>query len=97
VFYCRQGIALLDKLIWHLETYDIISVRASVPMFCQRQSRNQELKLCFLVKERMKFWRLFVFRNAPSAEEFQKKQLKEYKSYLQQIYFVQINQLCHKG
>jgi asparagine synthase (glutamine-hydrolysing) len=36
------------------------------------------------------------FRNAPSAEEFQKKQLKEYKSYLQQIYFV-INQLCHKG
>jgi hypothetical protein len=30
-------------------------------------------------------------------EEFQKKQLKEYKSYLQQIYFVQINQLCHKG
>jgi asparagine synthase (glutamine-hydrolysing) len=23
------------------------------------------------------------FRNAPSAEEFQKKQLKEYKSYLQ--------------
>jgi asparagine synthase (glutamine-hydrolysing) len=29
----EQGIALLDKLIWHLETYDIISVRASVPMY----------------------------------------------------------------
>jgi asparagine synthase (glutamine-hydrolysing) len=24
---------LLDKLIWHLETYDIISIRASVPMY----------------------------------------------------------------
>jgi asparagine synthase (glutamine-hydrolysing) len=24
---------LLDKLIWNLETYDIISVRASVPMY----------------------------------------------------------------
>jgi asparagine synthase (glutamine-hydrolysing) len=44
----------------------------------------------------MKFFGYLYFRNAPSAEEFQKKQLKEYKSYLQQIYFVQINQLCHK-
>jgi asparagine synthase (glutamine-hydrolysing) len=51
-FTVEQGIALLDKLIWHLETYDIISVRASVPMyFCRRQSRNQELKSCFLVKD----------------------------------------------
>jgi asparagine synthase (glutamine-hydrolysing) len=31
-FTVEQGIALLDKLIWHLETYDIISEQ-SVPMY----------------------------------------------------------------
>jgi asparagine synthase (glutamine-hydrolysing) len=45
-FTVEQGIALLDKLIWHLETYDIISVEQVCQcIFCQRQSRNQELKL----------------------------------------------------
>jgi asparagine synthase (glutamine-hydrolysing) len=32
-FTVEQGIALLDKLIWHLETYDIISVRKCANVF----------------------------------------------------------------
>jgi asparagine synthase (glutamine-hydrolysing) len=39
-FTVEQGIALLDKLIWNLETYDIISVRASVPMYFLSESNN---------------------------------------------------------
>jgi asparagine synthase (glutamine-hydrolysing) len=44
-FTVEQGIALLDKLIWHLETYDIISVRASVPMYCQRAITESGIKV----------------------------------------------------
>jgi asparagine synthase (glutamine-hydrolysing) len=52
---------LLDKLIWNLETYDIISVRASVPMyFLSKAITDLGLKLCFLEKGQMRFWRLFV-------------------------------------
>jgi asparagine synthase (glutamine-hydrolysing) len=32
-FTVEQGIALLDKLIWHLETYDIISVSKCANVF----------------------------------------------------------------
>jgi asparagine synthase (glutamine-hydrolysing) len=32
-FTIEQGIEILEKLIWHLETYDVTSVRASTPMY----------------------------------------------------------------
>ncbi|CAG0907179.1 unnamed protein product [Cyprideis torosa] len=32
-FTVEQGIEILDKLVWHLETYDITSIRASTPMY----------------------------------------------------------------
>jgi asparagine synthase (glutamine-hydrolysing) len=32
-FSVEEGIKILDKLIWHLETYDVTSIRASTPMY----------------------------------------------------------------
>jgi asparagine synthase (glutamine-hydrolysing) len=31
--FSRRGYKILDKLIWHLETYDVTSIRASTPMY----------------------------------------------------------------
>lgn len=33
VFSIEEGIKVLTKVIWHLETYDITTIRASIPMF----------------------------------------------------------------
>jgi len=32
-FTIEQGISILERLIWHLETYDVTSIRASTPMY----------------------------------------------------------------
>lgn len=29
----QDGLAVVDKLVWHLETYDVTSIRASTPMY----------------------------------------------------------------
>jgi asparagine synthase (glutamine-hydrolysing) len=37
-FTVEEGIKILDKLIWHLETYDVTSIRASTMYFLQKPS-----------------------------------------------------------
>lgn len=77
-FTVEEGIALLDKLIWHLETYDIISVRASVPMyFLSKAITDLGIKVVLSGEGADEvFGGYLYFRNAPSAEEFQKETIE---------------------
>lgn len=74
-FTIQQGIAILDKLIWHLETYDVTSVRASTPMYFLSQAITDLGVKVVLSGEGADeiFGGYLYFRNSPSAMDFQKE------------------------
>jgi asparagine synthase (glutamine-hydrolysing) len=74
-FTIEQGIEILEKLIWHLETYDVTSVRASTPMyFLSKAIAEQGIKVVLSGEGSDEvFGGYLYFRNAPSTEDFQKE------------------------
>jgi len=77
-FTIDQGIAILDKLIWHLETYDVTSVRASTPMyFLSKAITDLGVKVVLSGEGADEiFGGYLYFRNAPSKEDFQKETIE---------------------
>ncbi|TDO69789.1 asparagine synthase (glutamine-hydrolysing) [Flavobacterium chryseum] len=77
-FSVEEGIKLLEKIIWHIETYDIISVRASVPMYLLSKVIAEKGVKAILSGEGADeiFGGHLYFRNAPSTEEFQKESIE---------------------
>ena len=77
-FTVEQGIEILDKLIWHLETYDVTSVRASTPMyFLSKAITDLGIKVVLSGEGADEiFGGYLYFRNAPSTEEFQKETIE---------------------
>ncbi|RTY92339.1 asparagine synthase B [Flavobacterium sp. GT3R68] len=77
-FSIEQGIEILDKLIWHLETYDVTSVRASTPMyFLSKAIAEKGIKVVLSGEGADEiFGGYLYFRNAPSTEEFQKETIE---------------------
>lgn len=77
-FTIEQGIEILDKLIWHLETYDVTSVRASTPMyFLSKAITDKGIKVVLSGEGADEvFGGYLYFRNAPSAAEFQKETIE---------------------
>lgn len=77
-FTIEEGIAILDKLIWHLETYDVTSVRASTPMyFLSKAITDLGIKVVLSGEGADEiFGGYLYFRNAPSTEEFQKETIE---------------------
>jgi asparagine synthase (glutamine-hydrolysing) len=77
-FSVDQGIEILDKLIWHLETYDVTSVRASTPMyFLSKAITDLGIKVVLSGEGADEiFGGYLYFRNAPSTEEFQKETIE---------------------
>ena len=77
-FTIEQGIAILDKLIWHLETYDVTSVRASTPMyFLSKAISDLGIKVVLSGEGADEiFGGYLYFRNAPSTAEFQKETIE---------------------
>ncbi|AWI27008.1 asparagine synthase B [Flavobacterium pallidum] len=77
-FTVEQGIEILDKLIWHLETYDVTSVRASTPMyFLAKAITEQGIKVVLSGEGADEvFGGYLYFRNAPSTEDFQKETIE---------------------
>jgi asparagine synthase (glutamine-hydrolysing) len=71
-FTVEQGIEILKKLIWHLETYDVTSIRASTPMYFLSQAITKKGIKMVLSGEGADevFGGYLYFRNAPSKEEF---------------------------
>lgn len=74
-FTIKQGIEILDKLIWHLETYDVTSVRASTPMyFLSKSITDLGIKVVLSGEGADEvFGGYLYFRNAPTTEDFQKE------------------------
>lgn len=77
-FTIEQGIEILEKLIWHLETYDVTSVRASTPMyFLAKAITNLGIKVVLSGEGADEiFGGYLYFRNAPSTEDFQKETIE---------------------
>ncbi|MCB0374373.1 MAG: asparagine synthase B, partial [Sinomicrobium sp.] len=74
-FSIAEGIRILDKLVWHLETYDVTSVRASVPMyFLSKAVTDMGIKTVLSGEGADEiFGGYLYFRNAPSEADFQKE------------------------
>lgn len=77
-FTIEQGIEILDKLIWHLETYDVTSVRASTPMyFLSKAITDMGIKVVLSGEGADEiFGGYLYFRNAPTTEDFQKETIE---------------------
>lgn len=77
-FTIEQGIEILDKLIWHLETYDVTSIRASTPMyFLSKAITDMGIKVVLSGEGADEiFGGYLYFRNAPSTIDFQKETIE---------------------
>ncbi len=77
-FTIEQGIEILDKLIWHLETYDVTSIRASTPMFfLSKAITDLGIKVVLSGEGADEiFGGYLYFRNAPSTEDFQRETIE---------------------
>lgn len=68
----------LDKVIWHLETWDITTIRASIGMYlvCKyiRENTNVKVVMTGEISDELFGYKYTDF--APSAEEFQKEAVK---------------------
>uniref|UniRef100_A0A1I7X944 Asparagine synthetase [glutamine-hydrolyzing] n=1 Tax=Heterorhabditis bacteriophora TaxID=37862 RepID=A0A1I7X944_HETBA len=74
-FNVKEGIRNLRNLIWHLETYDVTSIRASTPMyFLSEKIRQLGIKVVLSGEGADEiFGGYLYFHNAPSDEDFQKE------------------------
>ena len=72
-FSVEEAVEMIEKVIYHIETYDIISVRAGVPMYLLSKAISEKGIKVILSGEGADeiFGGHLYFRNAPSTEEFQ--------------------------
>lgn len=77
-FTIEEGVEIIEKIIYHIETYDIISVRSGVPMYLLSKAISEKRVKVILSGEGADeiFGGHLYFRNAPSAEEFQKETIE---------------------
>lgn len=77
-FSFEEGLSIIDKLIWHLETYDITSIRASTPMYIMsKYITDMGIKVVLSGEGSDEiFGGYLYFHNAPSDEEFQKETIR---------------------
>ncbi|WP_442787636.1 asparagine synthase B [Flavobacterium suncheonense] len=77
-FTIEEGIQILEKLIWHLETYDVTSIRASTPMyFLSKAITDRGIKVVLSGEGSDEiFGGYLYFRNAPSVADFQKETIE---------------------
>lgn len=74
-FTVQEGLANLRNMVWHMETYDITSIRAATPMFfLSKKIREMGIKVVLSGEGADEiFGGYLYFHNAPSDEEFQKE------------------------
>ncbi|KAL7753497.1 asparagine synthetase [Sorochytrium milnesiophthora] len=74
-FTVQEGLDALSNIIYHLETYDVTTVRASTPMYLlSRQIKAMGVKMVLSGEGSDEvFGGYLYFHNAPSAEAFHKE------------------------
>ncbi|KAI4199278.1 MAG: hypothetical protein LQ350_004738 [Teloschistes chrysophthalmus] len=74
-FTCEEGIAALSDVIYHIETYDVTSIRASTPMYLLSKhikAAGYKMVLSGEGSDEI-FGGYLYFANAPSLEAFQQE------------------------
>ena len=77
-FTFEEGLKIINQLVWHLETYDITSIRASTPMYIMsKYITDMGIKVVLSGEGSDEiFGGYLYFHNAPSDEEFQKETIR---------------------
>ena len=77
-FTVEEGIQIIKQLVWHLETYDVTSIRASTPMyFLSKYIADLGVKVVLSGEGADEiFGGYLYFHNAPSATDFQKETVR---------------------
>ncbi len=80
-FSIKEGLEILNKLVWHLESYDVTSIRASTPMYFLSQKISDLGIRVVLSGEGADeiFGGYLYFSNAPDAKAFQKETIRRVK------------------
>lgn len=81
-FTLQEGLDALDDVIYHLETYDVTTIRASTPMFLlARKIKAQGVKMVLSGEGSDEiFGGYLYFAQAPSATEFHIESVKRVKN-----------------
>tara|TARA_B100000963_G_scaffold108214_1_gene94121 strand:- start:2647 stop:4311 length:1665 start_codon:yes stop_codon:yes gene_type:complete len=79
IFTIQEGLDAIKDVIYHLETYDITTVRASTPMFLMaRCIKSHGIKMVLSGEGADElFGGYLYFHKAPSAEEFHKETVRK--------------------
>jgi asparagine synthase (glutamine-hydrolysing) len=77
-FTVEQGIEAIEKIIWHLESYDVTTIRASTPMyFLSKYISDMGIKVVLSGEGADEiFGGYLYFHNAPSDEDFTKETIR---------------------
>ena len=77
-FTVEEGLKALEKVIWHLETYDVTTIRAATPMYFLSKAITEMGFKVVLSGEGSDeiFGGYLYFHNAPSDDEFQKETIR---------------------
>jgi len=75
IFSIEEGLEALEKVIWHLETYDVTTIRAATPMyFLSKAITDMGVKVVLSGEGADEiFGGYLYFHNVPDDEEFQKE------------------------
>ncbi|KAK6461120.1 asparagine synthetase [Scheffersomyces coipomensis] len=81
-FTIEEGIDALDDVIYHLETYDVTTIRASTPMYLlSRKIKAQGVKMVLSGEGSDEiFGGYLYFANAPSSKEFHQECVQRVKN-----------------
>ena len=79
IFTIQEGLDAIKDVIYHLETYDITTVRASTPMYLMARSiKSHGIKMVLSGEGADElFGGYLYFHKAPSAEEFHKETVRK--------------------
>lgn len=77
-FTVKEGISILSKLVYHLESYDVTTVRAATPMyFLSKKIRQDGVKVVLSGEGSDEiFGGYLYFHNAPGDKEFHEETIR---------------------
>eukprot|EP00181_Compsopogon_caeruleus_P000131 CAMPEP_0184684500 /NCGR_PEP_ID=MMETSP0312-20130426/15532_1 /TAXON_ID=31354 /ORGANISM="Compsopogon coeruleus, Strain SAG 36.94" /LENGTH=558 /DNA_ID=CAMNT_0027137731 /DNA_START=29 /DNA_END=1705 /DNA_ORIENTATION=+ len=79
-FTVQQGIEALENVIYHLETFDVTTIRASTPMYLLSGLCKQYIKVVLSGEGADEVYGGYLyFHNAPNAKDFHKETVRRVK------------------